>query len=265
MNKIKQKPYLLAMAIGAAVALTGCNSTPENNAQLDAANAQYASLRGMISDPSLASAELKEAQDALADAQKALDNDADQAVVDHKVYLAQGKVAIADQIYRRKVADASLTALKDQSDDLQLQARGAELDRTKAELEALKAKQGERGMVMTLGDVMFDTGKYQLKSGADREVTKLAEFLKANPERQVRVEGFTDSVGADEFNQQLSERRAEAVKAKLIHAGIDPSRVATQGYGEAFPVASNDDSGGRQMNRRVEVVISSDGGAIPAR
>ncbi len=266
MNKINQKPYLLAVAIGAVVvALSGCNSTPEHDARLDAATAQYANLRGMISDPGLASAELKEAQDALADAQKALDNDADAVVVNHKVYLAQGKVAIADQVYRRKVAEASLTQLKDQRGDLQLQARGAELDRTKAELEALKAKQSDRGLVMTLGDVMFDTGKYQLKSGGHRQVDKLAAFLQANPERQVRIEGFTDSVGADEYNQQLSERRAESVKAELVSAGIDPGRIATEGYGEAFPVASNDNSSGRQMNRRVEIVIASDGGSIPAR
>ena len=73
----------------------------------------------------------------------------------------------------------------------------------------------------------------------------------------MQIEGFTDSVGADAYNQDLSERRAEAVKAALTMRGIDPSRISTEGYGKAFPVASNSDSGGRQLNRRVEVVIGN--------
>ena len=267
MNKRKQiRPCMLAVAVGAMVAaLSGCQSNPKHDARLDAATAQYSNLRATIADPSLASAELKEAKDALGAAQKAFDDHADTATVDHKIYLAQRKVAIAEQIYRRKVADVSLAQLKEQRGDLQLQARAAELDRAKSELQALKAQQSQRGMVMTLGDVMFDTGKYQLKSGGHRQVQKLAEFLRENPERKVRIEGFTDSVGADEYNQQLSQRRADAVKAELIAAGIEPERIATEGYGEAFPVASNDNSSGRQMNRRVEVVIASGGESIPGR
>lgn len=259
------RPYLLATAIGAVVAMTGCSSTPQQNAQLDAATAQLSTLNAQITDPSLASAELKEAQDAVAAAQRAVDERADAAVVNHKIYVAQRKVSIADQLYRRKVAERALTQVNEQSQQLQLQARAAELDRTRAELAELKAKQSNRGMVMTLGDVMFDTGKYELKPGGDRVVDQLARFLEANPERRVRIEGFTDSVGSDEFNLRLSDMRAQSVKARLISAGIDPARIATQGYGEAFPVASNDSGSGRQLNRRVEIVISDDGGEIPAR
>jgi outer membrane protein OmpA-like peptidoglycan-associated protein len=86
------------------------------------------------------------------------------------------------------------------------------------------------------------------------------QFLTEHPDRRVQIDGFTDSVGTDSYNEQLSQRRADAVKSALLSRGIDASRISTQGYGKAYPVASNDDSGGRQMNRRVEVVIGADGG-----
>lgn len=111
MKTINQmKPYLLAAAISSAlVVIGGCSSTPERDARLDAATAQYSNLTALTSsDPSLASAEMKEAQDALAAAQKAFDDGAESNVVDHKVYVAQRKVAIAEQLYRRKVAERSL-------------------------------------------------------------------------------------------------------------------------------------------------------------
>jgi outer membrane protein OmpA-like peptidoglycan-associated protein len=119
----------------------------------------------------------------------------------------------------------------------------------------MKAKQTDRGIVLTLGDVLFDTGRAELNPGAASKMDQLAQFLAQHPDRRAEIDGFTDSVGSDAYNQELSQRRANAVKAALVTRGVDPTRINTQGYGKAYPVASNTDSGGRQLNRRVEVVI----------
>jgi outer membrane protein OmpA-like peptidoglycan-associated protein len=131
-------------------------------------------------------------------------------------------------------------------------------------VDQLKAKPTPRGLVLTLGDVLFDTGRSELNSGSGRKLDQLAQFLTDHPERRVQIDGFTDSVGTDSYNQDLSQRRADAVKSSLITRGINPSRIGSQGYGKGFPVAGNTDSGGRQLNRRVEVVIGEDDGAAIA-
>ncbi len=120
-------------------------------------------------------------------------------------------------------------------------------------------------MVVTLSDVLFDTGSATLRPGGQRVVARLAEFLREYPERTLAIEGFTDSVGNDSYNQVLSERRAAAVRLALMDAGIAASRINMRGYGEQYPVASNDTPEGRQRNRRVEVVISDERGAIGPR
>ena len=136
--------------------------------------------------------------------------------------------------------------------------------RVQAELDALKATPTPRGLVMTLGDVLFDTGRSELKPGAGRKMDQLAQFLVEHPERRVQIDGFTDSVGTDAYNTDLSQRRADAVKTALVNRGVQPSRIGTEGYGKAYPVGSNSDSGGRQLNRRVEVVIGGDNGTAIA-
>ncbi len=138
------------------------------------------------------------------------------------------------------------------------QAR-AEARQLERELTELQAKQTERGLVLTLGDVLFDTGKAELKVGALRSLDKLVAFLKENPERDVLIEGHTDSVGNENYNLALSQRRAEAVETALISRGISPRRILARGYGEGYPVASNETDAGRQQNRRVEIVILEEG------
>ena len=130
----------------------------------------------------------------------------------------------------------------------------------------MQAKQTERGTLVTFGDVLFDYDRAELKPGGMRSVQKLADFLNDNPERKVIVEGYTDSTGSAEYNQRLSERRADAVRMALVKMGVDPQRIVSQGYGKEYPVASNSDSAGRAMNRRVEVTISDDNKPVaPAR
>jgi outer membrane protein OmpA-like peptidoglycan-associated protein len=133
------------------------------------------------------------------------------------------------------------------------------------QLRDLNARKTPRGMVITIGDVLFDTGRAELKSGAERSMDKLVAFLKENPQRQAVIEGFTDSVGSESMNQDLSRRRADAVRGSLVIRGVEAGRMATEGYGEAYPVAGNDSASGRQMNRRVEIVLSDEGGRVAPR
>ena len=125
------------------------------------------------------------------------------------------------------------------------------------QLAELEAKQTEPGMVLTLGDVLFDTGRAELKSGAFTTIDRLSVFMRENPERTLSIEGYTDAVGSDTYNLNLSQRRADAVRAALAYRGIDGGRIATKGFGKANPVASNVTAEGRQRNRRVEIVISN--------
>ncbi|MDP4027859.1 MAG: OmpA family protein [Gallionella sp.] len=133
------------------------------------------------------------------------------------------------------------------------------------QLKELNAKKTERGLVITLGDVLFSVNKAQLKSGGMRNMQKLAGFLNKYPQHKILVEGFTDSTGSDSYNQELSERRANAVRTALIDMGVGGDRVTTRGYGEAFPVASNDTASSRQLNRRVEIILSDNNGNIAPR
>jgi outer membrane protein OmpA-like peptidoglycan-associated protein len=127
------------------------------------------------------------------------------------------------------------------------------------ELRSLEAKQSDRGVVLTLGDILFETGKSALMPGAKRTINILAEFLKKHPKRNILIEGFTDSVGSDSYNMNLSRKRALAVRAALTVRGVLSERIATKGYGERFPVAGNKTEAGRQQNRRVEVTILDEG------
>ncbi|MDP1535528.1 MAG: OmpA family protein, partial [Rubrivivax sp.] len=129
-----------------------------------------------------------------------------------------------------------------------------------AQLRELNAKQTDRGMVITIGDVLFDTGRAELKSGAVRNVERLGSFLKEYPQRKALIEGYTDSTGSEQTNQALSGRRAEAVMTALLGIGVSGGQLSAQGFGQARPVAGNDNAGGRQMNRRVEIVLSDENG-----
>ncbi|MEO6422729.1 MAG: OmpA family protein [Candidatus Nitrotoga sp.] len=130
------------------------------------------------------------------------------------------------------------------------------------QLKKLQAKKTDRGMVITLGDVLFNVNKAKLSGGGINNVKKLADFLNKYPQRKVMIEGHTDSTGSDSYNQALSEKRANAVQAELVDMGISSDRIATRGYGEASPVATNDTAAGRQINRRVEIILSDDAGNI---
>jgi outer membrane protein OmpA-like peptidoglycan-associated protein len=135
----------------------------------------------------------------------------------------------------------------------------AELAQLMKELSELQGQLTDRGIVLTIGDVLFATGKSDLNASAQLSMDKLAEFLQNKQNRNLLVEGHTDSVGSDEYNQGLSEQRAASVKTALVKRGIASERIVTVGYSKKFPLASNATAAGKQQNRRVEAIILNEG------
>lgn len=173
----------------------------------------------------------------------------------------------ADQQKQAEAARLQAEAMMTEAEKARAKAMAAEerAKKLEAQIADLEATRSERGLVITLGDVLFDTNKSDLRQGAYFTVDKLAAFLAEYPERKALIEGFTDSTGTVEYNQRLSERRADSVRDALVARGVDAGRLMTRGYGVAFPVAGNETAEGRQRNRRVEVIISDESGKIMER
>lgn len=155
-----------------------------------------------------------------------------------------------EQLAKAQAANAAALAAAEAA-----RAADEQAQRLAVQLEEMKARKTERGIVLTLGDVLFDTGRSDLKPGALRTLEQLTAFLVENPDRTAIIEGHTDSVGAAAFNQRLSEERAQAVQNALIERGIAPARLSAVGFGPTKPVVGNDTAAGRQQNRRVEVIL----------
>lgn len=163
---------------------------------------------------------------------------------------------------REAAAQAALAASAEAESSRILADNAARAAALKAEdmqrqIDALQAKTTERGIVLTLGDVLFTSGRADLKPGAADNLGRLVRFLGENPDRNVEIEGHTDNVGGDDYNQILSQRRAESVRSFLMQQGVSPGRIVASGKGEHQPVADNESEGGRQQNRRVEVIIAN--------
>jgi outer membrane protein OmpA-like peptidoglycan-associated protein len=284
----------LITGIGAALMLGACVSVPQPNAALESARVAVSSAESDPNAVKYAALDLEAAKNNLAAAEDAYAHHRD-AAIGQPAYLATQNARLAEARGGAKAYDARVAQGQIERDQIMLAARTREADnaklttanakreaananqeaalanqqaananeqtaRVQAELDAMKATPTPRGMVLTLGDVLFDTGRSQLKPGAGRKIDQLARFLNEHPGRRVQVDGFTDSVGSDAYNEELSQRRADSVKEALLEQGIDPSRISSEGYGKAYPVAGNSESGGRQLNRRVEVVIGDDNG-----
>jgi outer membrane protein OmpA-like peptidoglycan-associated protein len=187
----------------------------------------------------------------------------------------EARTAEADRAKRdAAAAQSQAAAAQAQAQDAQAQAAAAQAQaaqqseraaRLEALLVELHAQKTERGMVVTIGDVLFATDRAALNANGMATVRKLAEIMMQNPDRTVMVEGFTDSTGSAAHNQDLSQRRAAAVAQALTSLGVPRERIGMRGYGEAYPVASNDTPANRQLNRRVEIVLSNEGATIPPR
>lgn len=164
--------------------------------------------------------------------------------------LAKRQAMLAENREQSALSEARSARQQAENSD----AAAAEL---RIQLDELNAKPTDRGLVVTLGDVLFDTGKANLKVSSSNHLQKLAKFLMAYPERTAQIEGHTDDVGSDASNMLLSQRRAETVKTFLQAKGVADSRLDVTGMGESTPLASNATADGRQQNRRVEVIIAN--------
>jgi outer membrane protein OmpA-like peptidoglycan-associated protein len=239
----------------AVLLLAGCSSSVDSTrlatvrqeleqARADTAVARYAPLPLHEAEQSLAAAE-------------AASKEGDRAATDHQLYVTERRIQIARARADAAAAVDQRQALAEQRSQLQLEGAQQRSARLEQELEGLRARQTAQGTVFTLTDVLFETGKAQLKPGAFNRLQPLASYLKQHPEAHATIEGFTDTTGSAETNRLLSQRRAEAVRDVLVGDGIEPQRLAVQGMGEDYPIASNTTPAGRQQNRRVEVLVSA--------
>lgn len=282
MNSLSMTSTRTALLIAGFLVLSACATTPEApEAPLDA----RVKLTALQSNPQLATrapVEMKAAEAAVK-AAEAPRPDGEYAT--HLVLLADQKVEIARARAQSRQYEDQRNALSEQSERARLDARTLEADRARSDATAaradaasardevaasraarmdlqrqiaeLNARETDRGLVVTLGDLLFATGKSNLTGGAGPNLDKLAAFLGEYPDRTVLIEGHTDSVGSEESNQFLSQRRAESVRSYLVNRGVSANRLTTVGLGQGSPVASNDTATGRQQNRRVEVIISN--------
>jgi outer membrane protein OmpA-like peptidoglycan-associated protein len=290
---IKSKSSLgIAGGCGLAILLAACATTsPESESALEQARAAVQRLEAQPMASQTAGKALQDARDALGNAEAAERAKRPPEEIIHLSYLARrdadiGEAVIAEQASRTAMAQAQAQRERvlldarereaaiarqqaaqsqqqaaqsqqaaqmsaQQAQEAQQQARDAQ-----QQLEALQAKQTDRGMILTLGNVLFDTNEDTLKPGADEIVSRLSQFLQKHPEVKVRIEGHTDSTGTDAYNESLSQRRADAVAMALEHRGIPQSQLQAVGRGKSAPVAGNDTSAGRQQNRRVEIIFS---------
>ncbi|HEX6267003.1 MAG TPA: OmpA family protein [Burkholderiales bacterium] len=262
--------FLAPLALAA-----GCAMTPEADNALQSARESYRQAAAHPEVPLRAPVELQVAERSLAEAERLQRSGADAPIVAHHAYVAdqRARIAMASADYRR--AEALVATSGEQRNRVLLEARtreleaqklktesgrgelAAEIDRLQAQISELKAQPTERGWVLTLsGDLLFDSGLAALKPGGRKALENLAQFLRKEPAHGITIEGFTDSTGSAELNRRLSEQRAQAVRDALVARGIEAQRIEARGYGPQYPVASNDTPVGRQLNRRVQVVIA---------
>lgn len=190
---------------------------------------------------------------------------ADLAQADRNAQADQARLAQADreaQANQARLAQADRDA---QANQARLARRDERVEGLEQQLKDLNAKKTERGIVVTLGDMLFDTGQARLQPEGARSMARLADFMKRNPQRQAAIDGYTDDVGSEASNQALSDRRAQAVQSALVGLGVEPARLRAQGHGESSPIAPNTSAGGRQSNRRVEIVFAAEAGDLLAR
>lgn len=261
--------------------LTACAVAPETpSAALDARE----KLTELQRNPTMASnarIELRDAEAAVELAEQPLDKD-EAALADHRIYMADRMVEIARATATTRQMEADRKLMGEERDAARLAARTLEANIARAdantarssEIEAaamsakateemqrqideLEAEATERGLVLTLGDVLFATGSAELQGGSNRNLEKLVDFLNTYPDRDVLIEGHTYNVGSAQFNQTLSLQRAKSVRRYLTDHGVQNGRLTVSGLGLERPVAGNESAIGRQQNRRVEVVIEN--------
>ena len=262
----------LSALVPLALVLSGCaSSSPEESNRLETARTSFHAVK---EDPDVLRSAPKDvirAGESLARADRLSSYWGSAEDVSHYAYLSQRYSDIAHkqtektprvdrdvkwEQYREAlevaVREAKLQSVQEQSNWLEEQ------------MLSLSTSETERGLVMTLGDVLFDAARAELKASANRTVLKLAQFMQLNPRRTVRIEGYTDNRGDKQENLELSRARAQTVADLLVDLGVDGKRIEVAGHGEDFPIAENASARGRAQNRRVEIVFSDEQGRLGA-
>lgn len=273
-NSLRLRTPIL-IAFTSLLILGGCASAPKTPEGAVIAREKLTQLQ---SDPALASKVSVAIRNADTAVKEAEIPRKDKALSDHLVFVAGREVDVAWAQAKTRQLEDQRAGLTEQRNTERLDSRTREADQAKdaaerARMDAdmaredsealrrqvaeLNAKETERGLVVTLGDMLFETGNSQLKGNAAENLAKLSSFLKAYPERTLMIEGHTDNVGSEDSNLSLSQRRAESVRTYLLEQGVSSNRLGAYGKGESSPVASNDSTSGRALNRRVEVIIAN--------
>jgi outer membrane protein OmpA-like peptidoglycan-associated protein len=246
------------------------------NERQDSADAQAQSQQQ--ADDARRQSQQAQSDNAAAQAAKAeADMDAAKARSDASAAQTANAKAQADMAANQAASATALSAAQADADQSRAAAQQAQLNAQQADSDkaAMRAKLAEqlnsilqtresaRGLIVSMSDVLFDTGKYSLKPGAREKLAKVAGILLAYPGLNIEVGGYTDNVGGDAMNQTLSENRAGSVRDYLVQQGVASGAVSSKGFGNTLPVASNDDSAGRQQNRRVELLVSGEAIGTP--
>lgn len=281
----------VVLSVAIAAILSACSAAPSRNESLETARTLVPEVE-KSSRAGVAAADIANARSSLDAANRLAESkakpsqvkyEAENAVLsaqiaNEKILTVQANEEIANGTAQRQTVliqarERESQRSADQASEARRQADASELradasalraESLEAELADLKLRKTERGLVLTLGDVLFDTGQATLKSGANGTLDRLAAALRDKSGRKVTIEGHTDNVGSDASNQGLSERRAQAVQLGLTERGVARSQITTIGKGENFPIASNDSADGRQSNRRVELIFTEEQARIAA-
>ena len=258
----------IALGMFVLASTWGC-TTGQEPAALAQARTHYMQAQRNPQVTTHAPVALREAEQTLRQAERLWVDEDDEVEVQHLAYITERRVDIAHANTEQKLAEADIQRLGEERDQVLLQSRTRQVQqaqreaqqatthasRLEQELTALKTQQTDRGLVVTLSDVLFEFNRAELKPGAMRTLYPLVTSLKEHPTRTISIEGHTDGIGSQSYNLELSERRADAVRNFLVAQGVEAGRINAVGYGKAYPVASNDTEAGRQQNRRVEVVM----------
>jgi outer membrane protein OmpA-like peptidoglycan-associated protein len=281
----------LTFLTGVLAIAVGCSSTmPPRDAAVESARRDFLVIAQEPYIQQYAPVAYANAKQSMDETERLWREGASEQELEHQAYLARKKVAIAREEAGMSRSEEQIAQAEGRRKDVLLQAREQELQSTRKRAESaeeqaefmrkdaeqarsdsermqsqtnqlsqdLEARQTERGLVITLNNILFDTNKAELKPGADNSLDRIARALQEHPEHSLVVEGFTDTMGDEKRNAELSRQRAEAVKNALVQRGVSADRIDTRGYGERFPIATNNTPTGRQLNRRVEIIVSND-------
>ena len=256
--------------LGSAV-LGGCASHPNGEQALQQAGSDFQKVKEDANVLRIAPKDVIRAGESLARADRLSSYWGSGADVVHYAYLSQRYSAIAREHTEQALNEERAAKLELERQRLQLALRESKLISVQQQgkwleeqIASLTTTQTDRGLVMTLGDVLFDTGEAELKNSANRTVLKIVQFLQLNPKRVVRIEGYADNTGGQQENLKLSRDRAQSVADVLVDLGIDEKRIQVEGYGDQYPVEVNASERGRAQNRRVEIVFSDEKGQLGA-